>query len=72
MRLIQGLVELGMASSDPLQASPMVDLLLKLLQAWLSHGLLAHARSLQHSWSAMLPLWQSSTFDALLVSLTSK
>ena len=64
---MQGLVELAMASVDPLQQSPMVALLLKLLLALLNHGLLTHARSLQHTWTAMLPMRQGTVFDVLQV-----
>ena len=64
----QGLLELAVGSPDPLQPSPLVDLLLKLLQALLAHGLLSHAHSVQHTWTSMLPSRQASAFDVLQVS----
>lgn len=64
---LQGIVELGMSSQDPLSPSALVDKLLKLLQALLSHGLLSQPLSQQHTWTAMLPGRQPSPLAILQV-----
>lgn len=69
---LQGLLEMGMASVDqPVLESPLLVLLLKLLQSLLAHGQLARARTNQQSWTSMLPQRVASTFDVLLVHIPS-
>ena len=54
---------------EPILEGPMVALLVRLLQALLAHGQLAHARTPQPAWATVLPQRAASPFDVLLVSL---
>lgn len=64
---LQGLVELAVNRNEPVIESTLVQLLLKLLQDVLAHGLLPHARTAPHTWTSMLGQHPATPFDMLLV-----